>query len=479
VNAAEVLGPLAERIDARIAGTRAFAVRFWDGSELPPPGGDSVEVTLVVRSPAALARILREPNEVGLGRAWISGELDVEGDLEQALAAGEAMRGVSLGTREKLAALAAARRLGALRLRPPAAPRSEARLSGHRHSLERDRAAVRHHYDVSNAFFRIVLGPTMVYSCAYFAGPDEELDTAQERKLDVVCRKLRLEPGERFLDVGCGWGALVVHAAERYGVRAVGITLSEPQAEYARERVADAGLADRCEIRVADYREVPDGPFDKIASIGMVEHVGAAKLGDYARTLRALLQPGGLLLNHGITRAAPRGWDDKSFVARFVFPDGELESLGTTVRALELAGLEVRDVESLREHYSLTLRRWLANLAAGREAAIAEAGEERERIWRLYMTGAARTFDSGEISVHQVLTAAPGAEHRLPLARGASARFVGETEQLRDRRPVARGRRDAELGPGEASPEPRASDAVGMPGVELAADRDELLRLDG
>jgi cyclopropane-fatty-acyl-phospholipid synthase len=416
-SAAGILAPLAERIDARAAEPRRFAIRFWDGSELPPPGGNGAAVTLVVRSPAALARVLREPNEVGLGRAWISGELAVEGDLEQALAAGEAMRGVSLGARDKLAALLAARRLGALRLRPPAAPMAEARLSGRRHSLQRDRAAVRHHYDVSNRFFRIVLGPTMVYSCAYFADPGEELEAAQERKLEVVCRKLRLGPGERFLDVGCGWGALVVHAARRYGIQAVGITVSEPQAEYGRERAAEAGVADRCEIRVADYREVDDGPFDKIASVGMVEHVGAAKLSDYSRTLRALLRPGGLLLNHGITRASPRGWDGKSFVARFVFPDGELESLATMVRTFELAGLEVRDVESLREHYALTLRRWLANLAAGREAAIAEAGEERERIWRLYMTGAARTFDSGEISVHQVLAAAPGAVHQLPLAR--------------------------------------------------------------
>jgi cyclopropane-fatty-acyl-phospholipid synthase len=416
-SAAEILAPLAERIDARAAEPRRFAIRFWDGSELPPPGGNGAAVTLVVRSSTALARVLREPNEVGLGRAWISGELAVEGDLEQALAAGEAMRGVSLGARDKLAALAAARRLGALPLRPPAAPLSEARLSGRRHSLQRDRAAVRHHYDVSNRFFRIVLGPTMVYSCAYFAHPDEKLEAAQERKLDVVCRKLRLEPGERFLDVGCGWGALVMHAAQRYGVQAVGITVSEPQAEYAREHAAEAGVADRCEIRVADYREVADGPFDKIASVGMVEHVGAAELSYYARTLRALLRPGGLLLNHGITRAWPRGWDGKSFIARFVFPDGELESLGTTVRTFELAGLEVRDVESLREHYALTLRRWLANLAAGREAAIAEAGDERERVWRLYMTGAARTFDRGEISVHQVLAAAPGAMHHLPLSR--------------------------------------------------------------
>ena len=423
---AGVLATLADRLDARSGRARTFAVRRWDGSELPPPGGEPPVATLVVRSPAALARVVREPNEVGFGRAWVAGELEVEGELEEALAAGKAMRGLSVGARDKLAVLIAARRLGALSLRAPALPASEARLSGRRHSLGRDRAAVRHHYDVSSAFFRIVLGPTMVYSCAYFASPDEGLDAAQERKLDVVCRKLRLQPRERFLDVGCGWGSLVLHAADRYQARAVGITLSEPQAELARERVAAAGLGDRCEIRVADYRELADGHYDKIASVGMVEHVGTGKLDEYARTLRALLRPGGLLLNHGITRSSPRSWDDKSFVARFVFPDGELESLDTIVRALEQAGLEVRDVESLREHYALTLRRWLANLADARELAITEAGEERERIWRLFMTGAAWSFERGDISVHQVLAAAPGGTHGLPLARGGPSERAPE-----------------------------------------------------
>ncbi|MGN6378773.1 MAG: class I SAM-dependent methyltransferase, partial [Gaiellales bacterium] len=260
-------------------------------------------------------------------------------------------------------------------------------------------------------------GPTMVYSCAYFADAQEPLDVAQTRKLDVICRKLRLQPGERFLDVGCGWGSLVIHAARHHGVEATGITLSEPQARLARERAVEAGVGDRCQIRVADYRELADGPYDKIASVGMVEHVGAAELGRYARTLRGLLAPGGLLLNHGITRAAARAWNTRSFIGRFVFPDGELESLGTIVGELESAGLEVRDAESLREHYTLTLRGWLANLSAGRESAIAEAGAERERIWRLYMTGSARAFQRGDIAVHQVLAVAAGAPHPLPLAR--------------------------------------------------------------
>ena len=351
-----MLAGLAARLDDRAGGRRRFAIRFWDGSELPPPGGGEPEAVLLVRSPRALAYVLREPNELGLGRAWVAGDRDVEGDLDRALAGALSLRGLRFGSRDRLAVLAAARRLGALRVRTPP-PAGEARLAGGRHSLRRDRAAVRHHYDVSNAFYRLVLGPTMAYSCAYFASSDEGLDEAQERKLDLVCRKLRLAPGERLLDVGCGWGSLVLHAASRYGVRAVRVTLSEPQAELARERIHAAGLERTCEVRVEDYREVRDGPYDKVASVGMVEHVGADKLGEYAAALRRLLRPGGLLLNHGITRASEWPWDAKSFVARFVFPDGELESLGTVVGALEAAALEVRDVESLREHYPLTLPR--------------------------------------------------------------------------------------------------------------------------
>jgi cyclopropane-fatty-acyl-phospholipid synthase len=419
VGVADLLTPLAERLDHRLGRARRLSVRFWDGSELPPPAGAPAEATLVVRDRGALAQVLREPNQLGFGRAWVRGELDVEGDLARVLEVAHELGGLHLGVTDRLAVARAALRLGALGLRPPRPPAAEARVSGRLHSLRRDRVAVRHHYDVSNEFYRLLLGPTMVYSCAYFESPDDSLDEAQERKLDLICRKLRLRQGHRLLDVGCGWGTLVLHAAARYGARAVGVTLSESQAELARERIREAGVSDLCEVRVADYREVDDGPYDRIASVGMFEHVGRARLGEYFSRLSRLLRPGGLLLNHGIARLAPGKRNDKSFISRFVFPDGELHHLGTVVEAVEGTRLEVRDVESLREHYTLTLRRWLANLAARRAEALAEAGPERERVWRVYMTGSALSFARGDISVYQLLAAAPGGEHGLPLSREA------------------------------------------------------------
>jgi cyclopropane-fatty-acyl-phospholipid synthase len=417
---AEAVRPVVERIDRRAPGARDFGLRFWDGSEVPPPPTADDEHTLVVRDPVALAYALRQPNELGFGRAWVTGALDVDGDLERGLALRDRFGGLRLSAADRLAALRAVARLGGVRLRGPAVPASEAPVGrGRRHSLDRDRVAVRHHYDVSNAFYRMVLGPTMVYSCAYFSSPDDTLEVAQTRKLETICRKLRLRARDRLLDIGCGWGTLVLHAAREHGARAVGVTLSQPQAELARERIRAAGLSDRCEIRVADYREVDDGPYDKVSSVGMYEHVGRAQLGEYAGRVTRLLREGGLFLNHGIVRAQPRLWDKHSFIARYVFPDGELHPVGAVVDAMEQAGLEVRDDEALREHYALTLRRWVANLAANRDAAIAEAGTERERVWRLYMTGSAVAFEAGDISVHQVLAAKPGAPHELPLAREA------------------------------------------------------------
>ena len=406
------LRPLVERLDARAPGGRAFAFRFWDGSELPPSARTNEDVpALVFRDPDALVRIVRAPGELGFARAWVSGDLDVDGDLERALALTEDWRHVPLQPADALVALRSARRLGVLRRPAPEPPATEARLRGRRHSAARDAEAISHHYDVSNAFYRRMLGATMVYSCAYFASADDTLDEAQTRKLDLVCKKLELQPDERLLDIGCGWGSLLIHAASEYGVRGVGVTVSEQQARLARERIAQAGLTGRVEVRLQDYRDVGDGPYDKIASIGMFEHVGRANLPIYFSRARDLLRAGGLFLNHGIVRTAPVSTGLGSFSERYVFPDGELHTQGLVLSALEDARLEVLDDESLRPHYAETLRRWAANHDAHREAAIAEIGAERERVWRLHNVGAALGFERGSISVHQVLT--------MPLEVGA------------------------------------------------------------
>ncbi|HWE11515.1 MAG TPA: cyclopropane-fatty-acyl-phospholipid synthase family protein [Solirubrobacteraceae bacterium] len=409
-----------------------MAVRFWDGSCLPgqPGNGQAGErPVLVATGPRALAHLLRQPGQLGLARAWIDGSLTVRGDLEHVLELRGSLPDVQLSRQDRLRlAVTAALTAGPGVLRTPPVPGIEAavgrrrhlrldRDGGQRHSLGRDRTAVRHHYDISNDFYRLVLGPTMVYSCAYFSSPDDTLEQAQERKLDLICRKLQLQPGERLLDIGCGWGSLVLHAAANYGVRAVGATLSEPQAELARERVRQQGLQDRIEIRVADYRELSDGPFDKIASVGMYEHVGRAELGRYVRRATELLAPGGLFLNHGIARLDSERPTTDTFISRYVFPDGELHPVGDLIQELAAAGLEVRDVESLREHYPLTLRSWVSNLQSHRDEAIRIAGPERERAWKLYMIASAQAFETGEITVYQVLSARGGASHRLPLDR--------------------------------------------------------------
>jgi cyclopropane-fatty-acyl-phospholipid synthase len=389
-------------------------LRFWDGSEIE---GQS-SATVLLRDPAAIAHLVRAPNQLGLARAWVDGTLDVDGDLEEVLGARSRFHGIRLSVVDRVRLAAAAIRVAGARLiRPPRIPAIEARVGGRRHSLTRDREAVRHHYDVSNRFYRLVLGPSLVYSCAYFSSPDDTLEEAQERKLDLICRKLNLAEGERLLDVGCGWGSLLIHAAEHYGARGVGVTLSEPQAALARERVAQAGLTGKIEIRVQDYREVADGPYDKIASVGMYEHVGRDELGHYVQTAMDLLRPGGLFLNHGITRLAPHAPEPDPFITHYVFPDGELHPVTDVMVAMQAAGLEIRDAESLREHYALTLRRWVANLTANREQAIAEVGAPRERVWRLYMLGSALGFEAAEIGIYQVVAARPGGEHGLPLER--------------------------------------------------------------
>ena len=386
-------------------------IRAWDGSQAGPPGAPA----LVVRNRRAVRRLLWKPGELGLARAWVAGDLDIEGDFYGALALLSGLVWERDDTRSGFRILRDARtraalfglvRLGGLPL-PPAPPREEIRRArGHLHTRSTDKRAISHHYDVGNGFYELVLGPSMVYSCAYWPDPDATLEQAQHDKLDLVCRKLALRPGQRLLDVGCGWGSMAMHAAREYGVSVVGITLSHEQAAYARKRVADAGLTDRVEIRVQDYRDVADGPYDAISSIGMAEHVGSEKYLEYAQDLYRLLVPGGRLLNHQIARrpmSDESAYDLDEFIDAYVFPDGELAPLGTTVTQLERAGFEVRDVESIREHYAHTLRRWVTNLESGWQRAVRLTGSGRARVWRLYMAACALGFERNHLGVNLVL----------------------------------------------------------------------------
>jgi cyclopropane-fatty-acyl-phospholipid synthase len=389
-------------------------VRFWDGSSV---GQGSTSIA--VRSPDAIRHLVWSPGELGLARAYVSGLLDLEGDIYDLLATQPTAP--RLGPRSLLTLLPAAYRLELLGRRPPLPP-EEAQLSGRRHSKARDAAAIRHHYDVSNDFYRLVLGPSMTYSCAYFRSADMSLEDAQEAKYELICQKLGLAPGMRLLDVGCGWGGMALHAAAHHGVTAVGVTLSPAQHDLATKRAAEAGLADRVEFRVQDYRDVDDEPYDAISSIGMFEHVGLAKLEAYVDRLFALLRPGGRLLNHGISR--PRGeggFDRGTFVDRYVFPDGELHEIGRVVSRIADAGFEVRDVHGLREHYAKTLRQWVANLESRWADAVALVGEGRARVWRLYMAASVANFEAARTSIHQVLAVKPTADGDvgLPLTREA------------------------------------------------------------
>ncbi|MEU0648517.1 cyclopropane-fatty-acyl-phospholipid synthase family protein [Streptomyces umbrinus] len=386
-------------------------IRAWDGSEAGPPESP----VLVVRNRRALRRLLWKPGELGMARAWVAGDLTVDGDLYAVLDVmaelvwerGEDARTLREALRDPgvRAAVWGLVRMAGPPL-PPAPPREEVRRRSHLHTKRSDRRAISHHYDVGNDFYEIVLGPSMVYSCAYWDSPDGTLEDAQRDKLGLVARKLDLKPGMRLLDVGCGWGSMAIHAAREYGVSVVGVTLSQEQAAYARKRVAEEGLTDRIEIRVQDYRDVTDGPYDAISSIGMAEHVGSDRYLEYARDLFALLKPGGRLLNHQIGRRPRRdesAYEIDEFIDSYVFPDGELAPVGGTVSSLEAAGFEVRDVESLREHYALTLRRWVANLEADWPNAVRLTSPGRARVWRLYMAASALAFERNRIGVNQVL----------------------------------------------------------------------------
>ncbi len=383
-----------------------IAIRAWDGTRLGPD--DPKVTTLHVRSPDALRRIVTCPGELGFARAYVAGDVDVEGDIFDVLAMRESIPELKVSPRAWLDTVEA---LGLANLKPMAPPPEEARLRGGRHSEERDAAAIAHHYDVSNDFYEIVLGRAMTYSCGLWVDPPPSgtLEDAQWAKLELVCQKLALRPGMRLLDIGCGWGSMVHHAARMYGVEAVGVTLSQKQAEWARARTAAEGLDDRVEIRVQDYREIHDGPFDAISSIGMFEHVGAAKLVEYFDQLFALVKPGGRVLNHAIARppgGRPR-LARRGFADRYVFPDGELHEVGSVISNLQTSGLEVRHSENLREHYAYTLRSWVKNLEHRWDDAVADVGLARARIWRLYMAGSALGFEEGRIQIHQVLATRP------------------------------------------------------------------------
>lgn len=409
-----------ELLDVLIGDSRdRVGVRLWNGmlwpDEAPRP------VTLALKHPGALRCMFLPRTELGLAEAYLYDDFDIEGEIERAFDLGEELLKRSAGWRKKARL---ARRL--LRLpdngqehvygsRPPA------QLSGQQHTIERDRKAVRYHYDVSNDFYQLWLDPRMVYSCAYFKDAGDTLDQAQTNKLDLICRKLRLQRGQRLLDLGCGWGALVMHAAENYGVEATGITLSEPQAALANQRIREAGLVDRCRVEVRDYRELNSPAYyDAISSVGMFEHVGEALLPKYFSQAFYLLKPGGVFLNHGIARNArektPSG---PSFSDTYVFPDGELLPINRTLKIAEEAGFEVRDVESLREHYAITLRHWVRNLEGRHEEALKYVDEPTYRVWRLFMSGSAYGFAHGRLNLYQSLLVkpGPGGNSGLPLTR--------------------------------------------------------------
>ncbi len=429
--------PLWSRVEDRLGGPLPAALRFWDGSEVGPGEEGECPDVIVLRSKRALSYAAARPDQLGIARAYVAGDLVLEGSIERVMAAGASLYGFDFTIQDKLEAVKLAAQLGAIKIPPPKPPQSEAKPHGRLHSLRRDSESIQHHYDVSNEFYRLFLGPTMVYSCAYFTSPEDTLEEAQTRKLDVVCQKLRLEEGERLLDIGCGWGSMAIHAAENYGVNVLGVTLSPSQAEMARERVAEAGLEDKVEIRVQDYREVADGPFDKICSIGMFEHTGSDIDTYFVETAR-LGKPGGLALHHGICRQHTEEESPNTFITRYVFPDGELHRAARVIAGLERSGQELRDVENLREHYALTLRRWVENLAENQAAAVEQVGEERERIWRLYMTASFLAFERGDIGVNQILGVIP--EHEpvalyrpspeLPLARPSFLREPASMDQV-------------------------------------------------
>ena len=387
------------RVEKKLAELRQktvlpLTIELWNGRRFPL--SDNPSVTLRVSDVAAL-RDLANPSLANLGEAYVEGRIDVEGPIDEALRTAAALS-EHLGTSKD----------------------GKRPRFWNRHSRTRDAKAIRYHYDVSNDFYALWLDRRMVYSCAYFKTGDEGIDEAQEQKLDHICRKLRLSPGERFLDIGCGWGALVMHAAERYGVHATGITLSENQHALANERIRAAGLQDRCQVLLQDYRDLKgDAVFDKIASVGMFEHVGLKNLPRYFGAMHRWLAPGGIAMNHGLTSIDPEsrsvGLGAGEFIEKYVFPHGELPHLSLVVKEMGAAGLEVMDVETLRLHYAKTLSHWSQRLEANLDAARAHCGDKRLRIWRVYLAGCAHAFERNWVTIQQVLAVKPQDPARNPL----------------------------------------------------------------
>ncbi len=392
-------------------GGPTFAIHLWDGWCWHSSENQKPACTIDVRSADALGLLIENPDEVGLGEAFVRGDIDVKGDLFSVFSVGEHVLTRPSTLRQELFQLLAATLVGV----------GNFFRNGSRHSPSRDRSAIEHHYDQPFEFYQPWLGKTLTYSCAYFHEEGETLDSAQEHKIDLLCRKLRLQPFEQFLDIGCGWGSLILHAAKEYGAYAQGITLSKEQARVAEMRIEEAHLTQSCKVELRDYRTLDNVtvPFDKIASVGMFEHVGLKNLPQYFTTVRKALKPGGTFLNHGIARAHHSPARKSSFIDRYVFPDGELVTLSQALTAAESAGFEVRDVENLREHYDLTLRRWVEHLQRHANAVLEHVPESTYRTWLLYMAGSAAAFRRGDIELYQTLLSrsTDRGQCHLPLTR--------------------------------------------------------------
>ena len=401
---ADSLRPLAEML---LGSPLPVRLDCWDGSTLGP--ADAPVGLRIERD--AINRMLWAPGEIGVARAFVEGDIDSDDDPVEVLRVLSRISPPDTSKREALSVVIEAARSLRVVGRPPPVPAIEyrPRRRWRLHSPRRDAAVISHHYDVSNDFYSLILGPSMTYSCARFAEPSFDLHRAQASKHEHICRKLGLHraPGSRLLDVGCGWGSMAIHAATQHSAQVVGITISDEQAELAKKRVAEAGVESLVEIRLQDYRDLRGETFDAISSIGMFEHIGKVRIGRYFETLRSVLRPKGRLLNHAISSVGSSKLGQDTFIYRYVFPDGELIDVADTQHAMQQNGFEIRDVESLREHYATTLRAWLANLDANWSDVVAEVGEARARAWKLYMAGATVGFDDGGNNIHQVLAVVP------------------------------------------------------------------------